>query len=117
MKTTNRVNRWNKSVATVGLLGAGLLIIGNVPALADPPDHAPAYGYRRVKDDDRYDHKRDRWNEHSRRNRRDYNARYNRYDNYSWDSNYRNRSWAYRDSDGDGVRNGRDRYPMNRHRH
>jgi len=109
MKSVNNVSWWNKGAAMVGLLGAGLVIAGGVPAFADPPDHARAYGYRQNRDRDRYDHT---WSEHSRRKRRD------RYDN-DWNASYRNRerSWAYRDSDGDGVRNGRDRYPMNRHRH
>jgi len=113
MKTMNSLSWWSKGVATAGLLATGLVIAGSIPALADPPDHARAYGYRRNSDRDRNDHRGNDWkrvrrNDHNRRYRDDYEAH---------DYRNRDRSWAYRDSDGDGVRNGRDRYPTNYRRH
>ena len=143
MNTGNDRSWWHKGVAITSLLGVSLIVAGSIPALADPPDHAPAHGYRKNKDKDRdYDNRkgnknnkqnknnrgrndndwnRSDWNRDDR-NRDDWNRsdrNRNKRTKSDWNSNRRDvtSAWASRDTDGDGVKNGRDRYPTDSRRH
>jgi hypothetical protein len=115
------MNKKTGRIATV--LGAGLvmglgLLIDAAPASADPPRHAPAWGYRR-RAVDRYEPRYRYYQDYDRdgipnwRDRDiDGDGRRNRYDDH--DFRYRprgeGRRWRVRrDWDGDGVRNRWDR--------
>jgi hypothetical protein len=124
---TEKVTGWRKTLPAALMLGAGLLFVEQLPAAADPPPHARAYGYRwnqtQYRDNDRRDWN-DRWNSRDNNRGRNDRGRWDRWDrdrNDRWDNGNRprsqgNSSWDYRDSDGDGVRNRWDRSPYNRYR-
>ena len=115
MKSSNSFNRFRNGIALTALVGAGVLMAGVAPAFADPPDHAPAYGYRdhRNNQDNDRSYRERRAEEQRRERERRAEAQRERYRR----SHSSTTSWAYRDSDGDGVRNGRDRYPNDWRRH
>jgi hypothetical protein len=116
----NRVSL-RRSLAIGALAGLGLLVGGVAPALAQPPSHAPAWGYRRnddhrdrerirnerERDRERAQREREREREQARRERerererrererqrdRRWDDRYDRNDRDNWD--WREGRWNY----------------------
>ncbi len=78
------------TVAAIGILSMGWLVVGAAPsAQAEPPRHAPAYGYRAKRDNDRkWDKKDDK--KYHKDDRRDNNDRKDR-DRSDRDRNDRDR--------------------------
>ena len=145
MKSYHNTRSWRRLLSAGLLATVGLGFTSLVPVLADPPDHAPAHGYRRKQERKHDNRNRDDWRDRVGRDRDDRNndtwrkrrERNNRQpawqreqrrerarEDFSWQNDRigsnRGRTdvtWARRDSDGDGVRNGQDRYPRDSKRH
>ena len=115
-------------VLAVGIVGIGWLTVQAAPASADPPAHAPAYGYRNKQDKNKHDKResngtwrkeRDKRETERAGKRRDRDERENRYGRVSRNEARHPRTPSARyprlardrdnDRDNDGIRDARDR--------
>ena len=120
-------------VLAVGIVGIGWLTVQAAPASADPPAHAPAYGYRNKHDKHKHDknkhdkresngtwrQERDKRETERAGKRRDRDERENRYGRVSRNEARHPRTPSARyprlardrdnDRDNDGIRDARDR--------